>query len=113
MDAPQTDPTWIDFLKYTLAAAIASVAMGRPWIDPQTGTPSVPQSIQAIATWFLFGLGTAAAQEHYHQPFWITALFSATLALVGLPLISAALQSGFKLIVKARFGLTGGVDGKP
>lgn len=111
MDAPQADPNWIDFLKYTLSAAVASVATGRPWTDPKTGTFSTQQGVQAIATWFLFGLGTAAAQEHYHQPFWITALFAATLALVGLPLITAAVQSGFALFLKARFGISDGGNG--
>ncbi len=94
----------MDYLKFTLAAAVASVAVGRPWSDPKTGAFSVQQLVQAIATWFLFGLGTAAAQQYFHQPVWITALFSATLSLVGLPLIAAAAQAGFKVVLKQRLG---------
>lgn len=113
MDAPQADPTWIDLLKYSLIAMIASLAMGRPWADPKTGALSVPQTIQAVFTWLLFGVGTAAAQERFHQPFWITGLFAAGLSFVGLPVITTVVQTGFQLFVKAKFGASNGPTDKP
>lgn len=90
---------------------VASIALGWRWTDPKTGAFSAGQTVQAVATWLIFGEGTAAAQEHFHQPFWITGLFAAGLSLVGLPLITAAVQSGFRIVLKSRFGITDGSNG--
>lgn len=115
MDAPQADPSWIEYLKYVLAACVVSVSIGKPGTDPANGTFSKWLFVQSIATWFVFGGITAAAQEYFHQPFWITMFFSGTLSLVGLAAIQTAVKSGFNLFLRNKFGITdgGAGNGKP
>lgn len=105
---PPSDPTWIDLFKYSVIALITSIAVGRPWADPQTGSFSAQQLIQSVAACIVFGIGTAGAQSKLQQPFWITGCFAGFLALIGLPAIVATAKAAWALFAKAKFGVPNG-----
>jgi hypothetical protein len=109
MDAqPPSDPTWIDFFKYSIIALVTSIAVGRPWADPKTGDFSGQQLTQSVAACIVFGIGTAGAQTKFQQPFWITGSFAAVLAMIGLPAIVATAKSVWAIFARTKLGVDNG-----
>lgn len=103
MNAPN-GPDWISYLEFSLIALVTALSRGLALTDPGTGRLAINNLIQAVATAMVIGVGAAAAQERWSQPFWLTGAVSAGLALVGLPIITTLLRTAVQAAAKSQLG---------
>ncbi len=93
MNTPDPDPYWLETLELSIVAIIVSLARPVIWTDPKTGTFSLWQTVQAIATAVTIATLAAGSQEEWHFPWPITVVVAVFGSMVGIPVILAgALQ---------------------